>query len=107
LRLFIIGLTSIRGRRPDDGKLAFDSSIGQDWSDMKRSEPLAVLLGSEPDKDPERVVAAKCAIGDHELFVDANSAFSVKQALTFTDACTEADIRWFEEPHGGGYILYM
>src|SRR5262249_2638461 len=39
LGLFIIGLTSIRGRRPDDGKLAFDSSIGQDWSDMKRSQP--------------------------------------------------------------------
>src|SRR5271166_545608 len=39
LGLFIIGLTSIRGRRPDGGKLAFDPSIGQDWSDMKPSQP--------------------------------------------------------------------
>jgi hypothetical protein len=39
LGLFIIGLTSIRGRRPDSGKLAFDSSIGQDCSDMKPSPP--------------------------------------------------------------------
>src|SRR6201987_5326601 len=37
LGLFIIGLTSIRGRRPDDGKLAFDSSIGQDCSAIKPS----------------------------------------------------------------------
>jgi hypothetical protein len=44
-------------------------------------------IGSEPDKDPERVAAAKRAIGNHQLFVDANGAFSVKQALTFTDAC--------------------
>ena len=41
---------------------------------------------------------AKSAIGDRELFVDANGAFSVKQALHFAEACAEADIRWFEEP---------
>jgi len=39
LGLSIIGLTSIRGRRPDGGKLALDSSIGQDWSDMKPPQP--------------------------------------------------------------------
>jgi hypothetical protein len=37
LGLFIIGLTSIRGRRPDGGKLAFDSSIGQNCRAMKLS----------------------------------------------------------------------
>jgi L-alanine-DL-glutamate epimerase-like enolase superfamily enzyme len=55
-------------------------------------------VGSVPDKDPERVAVAKRAIGDQQLFVDANGAFSVKQALTFADACAQADIRWFEEP---------
>jgi hypothetical protein len=39
LGLFIIGLTTIRGQRPDGGKLAFDTPIGQDWSDMKPSQP--------------------------------------------------------------------
>src|SRR5262249_30640882 len=29
----------MRGQRPDDGKLAFDSRIEQDWSDMKPSQP--------------------------------------------------------------------
>jgi hypothetical protein len=39
LGLFIVGLTSIRGRRPDGGKLAFDTPIGQDWTNMKPSQP--------------------------------------------------------------------
>jgi L-alanine-DL-glutamate epimerase-like enolase superfamily enzyme len=55
-------------------------------------------VGSAPEKDPGRVAAAKRAIGDHQLFVDANGAFSVKQALAFATACKDADIRWFEEP---------
>ncbi len=55
-------------------------------------------IGSEPERDPDRVRQAKVTIGDCELFVDANGAFSVKQALDFTQACAEADIRWFEEP---------
>ena len=34
-----IGLTRIRGRRPEGGKLAFDFSIGQDSKDMKLCRP--------------------------------------------------------------------
>ncbi len=55
-------------------------------------------VGTDPEKDPERVAVAKRAIGDNQLFVDANGALSVKQALTFAAACAQADIRWFEEP---------
>jgi L-alanine-DL-glutamate epimerase-like enolase superfamily enzyme len=57
-----------------------------------------IKIGSEPERDPERVMQAKSAIGDSELFVDANGAFSVKQALMFLEQCEDADIRWFEEP---------
>jgi L-alanine-DL-glutamate epimerase-like enolase superfamily enzyme len=55
-------------------------------------------IGSEPERDPQRVNEARSAIGERELFVDANGAFSVKQALEFAASCAEADIHWFEEP---------
>lgn len=55
-------------------------------------------IGSRPSGDPHRVRVAKSAIGERQLFVDANGAFSVKEALRFADACADADIRWFEEP---------
>ena len=55
-------------------------------------------IGSEPERDPQRALRAKNAIGDCQLFVDANGAFSVKTALAFAAAAEAADIRWFEEP---------
>ncbi len=68
------------------------------WVERDGCRYVKMKIGSEPARDPERVAQAKSAIGDHELFVDANGAFSVKQALDFADACVDADIRWFEEP---------
>jgi L-alanine-DL-glutamate epimerase-like enolase superfamily enzyme len=68
------------------------------WVDRDGCRFVKMKVGSAPEKDPERVAVAKSAIGNHQLFVDANGAFSVKQALTFATACQEADIRWFEEP---------
>ncbi len=32
-------------------------------------------IGSDPDDDPRRVAIAKRAIGDAQLFVDANGAY--------------------------------
>ena len=68
------------------------------WVERDGCRFVKMKIGSEPDRDPERVMQAKSAIGDRELFVDANGAFSVKEALDFADACADADIRWFEEP---------
>ena len=56
-------------------------------------------VGREPTADLQRVQAAREAIGpDTRLFVDANGAYSRKQALWFADAFTEYDVCWFEEP---------
>lgn len=56
-------------------------------------------VGSEPDEDLERVKKAREAIGpDVALFVDANGAYSRKQALRFAEAFAQEDVRWFEEP---------
>lgn len=57
-------------------------------------------VGREPDADAARVRAARKAIGpDAELFVDANGAYSRKQALALADTYrSEAGVSWFEEP---------
>ena len=56
-------------------------------------------IGAHPADDRDRVRAARQAIGsDAELFVDANGAYSRKQALAFADAFAELGVSWFEEP---------
>jgi L-alanine-DL-glutamate epimerase-like enolase superfamily enzyme len=55
-------------------------------------------IGSMPERDPQRALKAKAAIGDCQLFVDANGAFSIKTALAFAEDADQADIHWFEEP---------
>jgi L-alanine-DL-glutamate epimerase-like enolase superfamily enzyme len=59
-----------------------------------------IKVGSDPERDPERVHHAREAIGqDVRLFVDANGAYSRKQALRLAEVFTrEADVSWFEEP---------
>ena len=57
-------------------------------------------VGSNPDADPERVRCAREAIGPGtELFVDANGAYSRKQALELAQRFwADARVSWFEEP---------
>ncbi|MGZ3461373.1 MAG: enolase C-terminal domain-like protein, partial [Archangium sp.] len=56
-------------------------------------------IGSHPDEDGDRVWAAREAIGpDAQLFVDANGAYTLKQALVMADSFAEAGVVWFEEP---------
>ncbi len=68
------------------------------WAHRDGCQFVKMKVGSEPQRDPERAMKAKDAIGDCRLFVDANGAFSVKTALAFAEATNEADINWFEEP---------
>jgi L-alanine-DL-glutamate epimerase-like enolase superfamily enzyme len=56
-------------------------------------------VGRDPGRDVQRVMAAREAIGpDAELFVDANGAYSLKEALRFANAFAELGVTWFEEP---------
>ena len=56
-------------------------------------------VGRDPADDPRRVAIARDAIGDAvELFVDANGAYTAKQALALADAFAVAGVTWFEEP---------
>ncbi len=57
-------------------------------------------IGRQPDRDPARVAQARQAIGeDTELFVDANGAYSRKEALALAEIfAAESGVTWFEEP---------
>ncbi|HLX55549.1 MAG TPA: enolase C-terminal domain-like protein [Ktedonobacteraceae bacterium] len=56
-------------------------------------------IGRKPDDDPRRVAHAREAIGpDAELFVDANGAYSRKQALAMASIFADLGVTWFEEP---------
>jgi len=56
-------------------------------------------IGRDPAADVVRVAAARRAIGaDAELFVDANGAYSVRQAIAQAERFAEQQVTWFEEP---------
>jgi len=64
---------------------------GLRWVKMK--------VGTHPERDLERVRAARRAIGERAgLFVDANGAYSRKEALAFAERFAELGVLWFEEP---------
>ena len=56
-------------------------------------------IGRDPEADPKRVGAARDAVGPGaELFVDANGAYSRKQALAKAEEFARWRVSWFEEP---------
>ncbi len=56
-------------------------------------------VGRDPGLDPDRLAAAREAIGESELFVDANGAYSAKEALAWAERfAAEWGVTWFEEP---------
>ncbi len=58
-----------------------------------------IKVGRHPEEDPGRLAAARGAIGDDvELFVDANGAYTRKQALLWAQRFADAGVRWLEEP---------
>ncbi len=63
-------------------------------------------VGTHPDDDLRRVEVARKAIGDAtELFVDANGAYTVTQALELGHRFAEQNVRWFEEPVSSDNLL--
>jgi L-alanine-DL-glutamate epimerase-like enolase superfamily enzyme len=71
----------------------FENWVGEGISMVK------MKIGREPDRDETRVKSARKAIGEKlKLFVDANGAFTPKQALNFAEKFSEQNVSWFEEP---------
>lgn len=56
-------------------------------------------VGTHPEDDPRRVQVARKAIGDKVgLFVDANGAYTAKQAIHLAQTFHDTGVIWFEEP---------
>lgn len=56
-------------------------------------------IGAHPEDDVQRVKEAREAIGDGvHLMVDANGAYSARQALEKATQFSDFDVVWFEEP---------
>jgi L-alanine-DL-glutamate epimerase-like enolase superfamily enzyme len=109
-RLLDVPLSSLLGRVRDTVPV-YGSGGFTSYSDFQLERQLAgwaeqgissvkMKVGSEPERDPERVRRARAAIGDSVgLFVDANGAYQRKQALRLAEMFVqEAGASWFEEP---------
>jgi L-alanine-DL-glutamate epimerase-like enolase superfamily enzyme len=79
----------------DDAKLRDQLSH---WVEADGCRAVKMKIGSQPERDPARVKAAREAIGDAALFVDANGALTVKGALQYADRFADEGVAWFEEP---------
>ena len=80
----------------DDGQLA--SQLAR-WVERDGCRAVKIKVGSNPGDDPRRTRVAKSAIGDATLFVDANGAYSVKEAVGLAQVfATDFGVAWFEEP---------
>lgn len=76
----------LAGWARDDGIPRVKMKIGTGW-------------GADPQLDLDRVGAARDAIGDTtELFVDANGAYTRKQAARLARPLADLGVTWFEEP---------
>ena len=72
-------------------------TVGQDIPRVKIK--IGESWGTRPDNDLYRMRLARTAIGgDVELYVDANGAYTAKQAIRLLHAAQELDVRWLEEP---------
>jgi L-alanine-DL-glutamate epimerase-like enolase superfamily enzyme len=76
------------------------------WAD-ERFSMVKMKIGRDPGRDPERVAAARSAIGqDVELFVDANGAFAARDAVAAAhDWLAREQVTWFEEPVSSDNVL--
>src|ERR1700758_3986311 len=84
-----------------------DAQLTQQLSGWAKAglKRVKMKIGSAPCADPDRVRVARKAIGPQvELFVDANGAYSPKQALALADKFAEQNVVWFEEPVSSDHL---
>ena len=108
-RLLNLPLVTLLGQ-VREGATIYGSGGFTSYSDVQLAEQLVdwaelgirsvkMKIGRDADRDVERVRVARDAIGPRtELFVDANGAYSRKQAVDQAELFSEYDVRWFEEP---------
>jgi L-alanine-DL-glutamate epimerase-like enolase superfamily enzyme len=68
------------------------------WVEVEGCRFVKMKIGAEPARDLARMRAAREAIGDAALMIDANGALQRKEALWFAERAAELGVVWFEEP---------
>ncbi|MEW2414459.1 enolase C-terminal domain-like protein [Streptomyces sp. NPDC046866] len=73
------------------------------WAAQERIPRVKIKIGeswgTREDRDLARIRQARALVGpDTELYVDANGAYTAKQAIRVAERFREYDVRWFEEP---------
>lgn len=107
-RLLELPLARLLGQSRD-GVEAYGSGGFTSYDDDRLAAQLAawveqgcravkMKVGSQPERDTIRVRHAREAIGPAELYVDANGALTVPQALACAVAWAPLGVTWFEEP---------
>ena len=108
-RLLEIPLVTLLGQMRK-GATVYGSGGFTSYTDKKLAEQLSgwveqgihsvkMKIGRDAARDIERVRIARDAIGpDAGLYVDANGAYSAKQALAQAEKFAEMGVSWFEEP---------
>jgi L-alanine-DL-glutamate epimerase-like enolase superfamily enzyme len=82
----------LKGWTEEQGLTMVKIKIGESW-------------GRDEARDQQRIAEARQAVGpDVELFVDANGAYTVKQALRVARRAQDHDLRWFEEPVSSDHV---
>ena len=75
----------------------------EQWVDLWQIPRVKIKIGESwgrrTDRDLDRVVFARRVIGPStELYVDANGAYTRKQAIRLARQMADFDVSWFEEP---------
>lgn len=109
-KLLDLPLATLLGRRRDaatvygsGGFTSYDNETLQRqlacWVEDDGCKAVKMKIGSEPERDPDRMKAAREAIGEEtRLYVDANGAFDPRGALHMGKVLEEFGVRWYEEP---------
>ncbi len=108
-RLFDVPLCDLLGRVRDDvtvygsgGFTSYDLATLREQLGGWVSEGMRAVkmkVGRDPAADPDRVDAARAAIGpDVDLFVDGNGGYSVEQAIGIARRFADSGVTWFEQP---------
>jgi L-alanine-DL-glutamate epimerase-like enolase superfamily enzyme len=92
------------------GAMVYGSGGFTSYSDQQLADQLSgwveqgigavkMKIGRDAGRDVQRVQVARGAIGESAgLYVDANGAYSRKQALRQAEIFSESNVCWFEEP---------
>jgi L-alanine-DL-glutamate epimerase-like enolase superfamily enzyme len=108
-RVLNISLAALLGRAHDSipvyGSGGFtsysDIELQRQFSDWLEAglRSMKMKVGRDPERDIARVTIARHAAGDDvALYVDANGAYSRKQALRFAEGFADLGVVWLEEP---------